>query len=225
MRNLTASDRAALIRLASTLPVGDENRRAILAGLARVATEFATMDALQGYLKEHPGADKSKHTVKKQDGGGGKGKSEGLPKDLQLHKNVKTIATHADKATNTLAAAKSKLNSGKQIDSAKGQEIFLQAQSAHSALVSNARYLHRDMEEYLRKHGKSDDPKVKNTLDTLRDGLKGLEKDMKKAGEVGEDNKGATMVGKAPSDLYASGDRLAGAVKSVTAVYGTLFRG
>ena len=209
--------------------MGDENRRAILAGLTRVATEFATQEAYDKYLKEHPGADKSKHTVKKQDGGGGGGggggKSEGPPKDLQLHKNVKTIATHADKATKTLYDAKSKLNGGKQLDPAKEQTLFLQAQSAHSALVSNARYLHRDMEEYLRKHGESDDPKVKNTLGSLREQMKGLESDMKKAETVGEDYKGATMVGQASSALYGSGDRLAGAVKSVTAVYGTLFRG
>jgi hypothetical protein len=32
-RNITASDRSALIRLASTLPVGSEERKAILAGL------------------------------------------------------------------------------------------------------------------------------------------------------------------------------------------------
>ncbi|MBQ73283.1 MAG: hypothetical protein CMJ67_10305 [Planctomycetaceae bacterium] len=33
-RNLTAADRSTLIRLASTLPVGSEERKAILAGLA-----------------------------------------------------------------------------------------------------------------------------------------------------------------------------------------------
>ena len=44
MRNLTASDRAALIRLASTLPVGDENRRAILAGLTREASGASDPD-------------------------------------------------------------------------------------------------------------------------------------------------------------------------------------
>ena len=35
--NITASDRASLLRLASSLPVGDESRRAILSGLKRVA--------------------------------------------------------------------------------------------------------------------------------------------------------------------------------------------
>jgi len=35
MRKLASSDRSALIRLASTMPVGDETRRAILAGLTQ----------------------------------------------------------------------------------------------------------------------------------------------------------------------------------------------
>lgn len=37
--NLTASDRASLVRLASSLPVGNETRRAILSGLIRAAVE------------------------------------------------------------------------------------------------------------------------------------------------------------------------------------------
>jgi hypothetical protein len=40
MRNLTASDRSALIRLASSLPKGDPTRSAILAGLNRKAASY-----------------------------------------------------------------------------------------------------------------------------------------------------------------------------------------
>jgi len=36
-RSLTAADRTALIKLATSLPKGDEDRRAILAGLAKTA--------------------------------------------------------------------------------------------------------------------------------------------------------------------------------------------
>jgi hypothetical protein len=38
-KTLTATDRKSLIRLASTLPVGSEERRAILAGLRKTAVE------------------------------------------------------------------------------------------------------------------------------------------------------------------------------------------
>ena len=44
-RKLTASDRSALIRLASTLPKGSEERRVILAGLG-AGTEWGTLPAL-----------------------------------------------------------------------------------------------------------------------------------------------------------------------------------
>lgn len=39
MKTLTASDRSALIKLASSLPQGDETRKAILAGLQQTASE------------------------------------------------------------------------------------------------------------------------------------------------------------------------------------------
>lgn len=40
--NITASDRASLIRLASSLPAGDESRRAILAGLSKSSAQTYT---------------------------------------------------------------------------------------------------------------------------------------------------------------------------------------
>ena len=40
-RSLTAADRSALIRLASTMPAGSPERRAILAGLQGSATKTA----------------------------------------------------------------------------------------------------------------------------------------------------------------------------------------
>lgn len=46
MKNLTASDRSSLIRLAASLPVGDANRRAILAGLVE-AKIAASPEALE----------------------------------------------------------------------------------------------------------------------------------------------------------------------------------
>ncbi len=39
-RTLTAADRSALIRLASTLPVGSDERKAILAGLSKKSAKF-----------------------------------------------------------------------------------------------------------------------------------------------------------------------------------------
>ena len=40
MNKISSQDRSALIRLASTLPEGDETRRAILAGLTKLAAPY-----------------------------------------------------------------------------------------------------------------------------------------------------------------------------------------
>jgi len=45
MKTLITSDRAALIRLAASLPKGDENRRAILAGLVQGDPVFGVADS------------------------------------------------------------------------------------------------------------------------------------------------------------------------------------
>lgn len=47
MRKLTASDRSALIRLASSLPKGSEERRAILAGLVKGHPELGIPDSYE----------------------------------------------------------------------------------------------------------------------------------------------------------------------------------
>ena len=43
-RNLTASDRSALLKLASTMPVGSPERKAILAGLSKTGTKRSGWD-------------------------------------------------------------------------------------------------------------------------------------------------------------------------------------
>lgn len=55
MRNLAASDRSALIRLASSLPKGDENRRAILAGLNKVSSDlYEVAEKNGGEVRRNP---------------------------------------------------------------------------------------------------------------------------------------------------------------------------
>lgn len=65
--------RKALTKLASENP----ELRKHLVPLLRQATEFDSPEALKKYLHEHPDADKSKHHVKKQEGGSGAPKDEG----------------------------------------------------------------------------------------------------------------------------------------------------
>jgi DNA-binding ferritin-like protein len=60
------------------------------------AMEHATPEALGKYLKDHPNADKSKHTVKKKDEGG-KSKSEsGSKPSKKRHSDVKDVMTKHD---------------------------------------------------------------------------------------------------------------------------------
>ncbi len=47
MKTITASDRKTLIRLASSLPVGDETRKAILTGLAQTREAGRSWDGSQ----------------------------------------------------------------------------------------------------------------------------------------------------------------------------------
>jgi hypothetical protein len=61
--------RSQTIRLAHSRP---ELRAFLLPILAKTAKEFATQDALREYLKEHPDADKSNHSVKKTEESGKK---------------------------------------------------------------------------------------------------------------------------------------------------------
>lgn len=61
---------------------------------SKEATEFPTQEALDTYLKAHPGADKSKHTVKKTEKAEGDGKTEEPKK--QLGESFKPTRHHQD---------------------------------------------------------------------------------------------------------------------------------
>ena len=64
MFKISSSEKSALIRLASTFQRGSENRRELLAFL-KEAREFPNQKALDKYLRDHPGADRRNHSVRK----------------------------------------------------------------------------------------------------------------------------------------------------------------
>ncbi len=66
--------------------------------LARVAMEFSTPEARKKYLEEHPGADASKHTVKKEEKGGGKGKGRNVAPAAQAATKAKARSEGVNKA-------------------------------------------------------------------------------------------------------------------------------
>lgn len=82
-RTLTAADRSALIRLASTMPKGDTTRRSILAGLQKVSVkEHATEADRRKWLREHPNADPKNHIVRERSTGKHKSLEPALAKEL-----------------------------------------------------------------------------------------------------------------------------------------------
>ena len=85
--------RNAVAKLASENP----ELRKHLVPLLRQATEFDSPEALKKYLHEHPDADKSKHHVKKQEGGGEAKKDEGDNKPVALSREgYKAVADALD---------------------------------------------------------------------------------------------------------------------------------
>lgn len=73
--------------------------------MKRVGMEFATPEALQDYLHEHPGADKSLHSVKKEESKESKPESGPASKDLFDAKEVENLPESAgqpDKNPDTL---------------------------------------------------------------------------------------------------------------------------
>lgn len=64
--------RKALVKLANERP---ETRKHLIPLLQKHAMDFPTEEALRKYLKEHPGADKTKHRVVETKGGKGNGQA------------------------------------------------------------------------------------------------------------------------------------------------------
>ena len=82
---IASSDNVRILRLASGMPVGDSDRRILLAFIQKNAIEFPTEDALKKYLEDHPDADPEKHSVQKSKKDEGK-KDEGKKDEGLLHK-------------------------------------------------------------------------------------------------------------------------------------------
>jgi cytochrome oxidase Cu insertion factor (SCO1/SenC/PrrC family) len=83
----------------------------VVARFLGTAMEHDTPEALKAYLKEHPDADKSKHSVKKQEDKVLKNKDhyEGIAKEVLQHfddADVKEAAPALHKVLNTLKSGK-----------------------------------------------------------------------------------------------------------------------
>lgn len=119
-------NRTAALKLAASLPKGDELRRALLARLIE-SKEHATEEAREKYLKEHPDADPRNHTVKQKDDKGGKSekphKAQGkFDKAMKRYKQEKGGTSGPAQAA--IKAVEKALSSGSEGDAQKAVAAY-----------------------------------------------------------------------------------------------------
>ena len=183
--------RTRLIRLAHANPSLRPHLLPLLAS-ARTGTEFATQEALADYLKEHPDADKSKHSVKEQGHikdtehaltKNMKGKvkithddaakaSKGHQKGVEYHREKKNqhaekAQEHQDKADEADSPEVKKKHQDKADKHAEAKELHEHAQSVHELAKQNHDHIvkHFDDDE----GGDKDDEHHRETRDSTDD--------------------------------------------------------
>jgi hypothetical protein len=135
LKGKKASLREVVIRLAAAEPT---LRRELLPLVSRVGMEFPSDEARKKYLKEHPDADKSKHTVKKQDNGKDKSNGKITKKMTDAWARLKDVTGQVTEALTK------KMKSGEAMSDGKVKPSFLKsvqegtmsAIAKHSATVA-----------------------------------------------------------------------------------------
>jgi phenylpyruvate tautomerase PptA (4-oxalocrotonate tautomerase family) len=94
--------------------------------LVRNAREFSSPEALKEYLHEHPNADRSKHHVKKDDGGHGGGHGDHEEKPKSLKERLKSLSEKAQSFVKSAPKEVSKFLS----DDAHRRKVLTSASSA-----------------------------------------------------------------------------------------------
>jgi len=128
----------------------------------RFATEFPTEKARKKYLQDHPDADPKNHTVKKDEGGGGK-KSELYKHSESGKKHYDAIAREAKKVRN--------------LDGEKAQEALQKVTNSGNALHDVAVQVHKKLQG-LKGNAASDEfghlkkslGKLEEALESAKDG-------------------------------------------------------
>jgi len=122
-----SSRRNELLKLAREVP---ELRKHLIPMIRKTAMVFDTDEALKKYLKEHPGADRSRHTVNKTEGG--QTRNSPGKKLVSILKSVKNRVTSAlakpsdevkDSARECRKALKDLMEAEKKADKAKAKGV------------------------------------------------------------------------------------------------------
>jgi len=167
---------------------------------SRFATEFPTDEALKKYLKEHPDADRSNHSVKKSEkGDGAKGKDDGAKDEAKrigvvptVHKQLKKIVDY------DINGEKARLSKANTLDKIK--PIL---DRSHKKLKSFV-----DLASKIKLTEAGDSNAAKNLAHTLRDAKDLLQK-IDSRPSAPEGSKGADQARTDASDLLGAFDALA----------------
>jgi len=134
----------------------------------RFATEFPTEHALKQYLKDHPGADRSNHSVAKGNGGSkSKGEPKGKGPDASLANTEAAKSTsrsaETDKHLDEMKDLKKKVDDANPVAKKKFDR-------AYDKLLANGEAAEKAAEKLLKKY------------ENMSDGLEGDDKDESEAG-------------------------------------------
>lgn len=127
----------------------------------RISTEFESPAALKKYLKEHPDADPSNHTVKKQERGKGDDSPAANPKFQQY---LRKAPVAADKAVSKLHKLKKSLDraeSYRHEDKDRAKSLKEEIKKTHEELVGQAETLLKEVKSIWDKAPQSSDEVAK----------------------------------------------------------------
>jgi soluble cytochrome b562 len=142
-----------------------------------VTTEFPTEKARKNYLREHPDADPSNHTVKKNQGGAGEGKAEteGKPPIKQMVQDTKRLSDTVTKMSDQLGKLQKSFDTavhskgGAERAKALGDKI--NNAYSHAVMSAETSFTHAESAiNIARKHGVSEDEigRVESILEDAR---------------------------------------------------------
>jgi hypothetical protein len=151
---------------------------------ARSAMEFPSEKARKNYLREHPDADPSNHTVKKNQGGAGKEETGGKPPIKQMVQDTKRLSDTVTKMSDQLGKLQKSFDTAVHskggAERAKTLGDKINNAYSHAVMSAETSFTHAESAiNIARKHGASEDEigRVESILEDARKAVAGSKKD------------------------------------------------
>jgi soluble cytochrome b562 len=147
--------------------------------------EFPSEKARKDYLREHPDADPSNHTVKKNQGGGGKAETGGKPPIKQMVQDTKRLSDTVTKMSDQLSKLQKSFDTAVHskggAERAKTLGDKINNAYSHAVMSAETSFTHAESAiNIARKHGASED-EIDRVESILKDAKKAVT-DSKKDG-------------------------------------------